>query len=87
MENNLIHKKEKIIAKFSVDCYKISDIYSDDFRKLKLQTNLSQNAKINYKYLTELELIGDIYQKLSNEKFDRYEECLNVINYLIKFRN
>ena len=79
MLNNAIHSKEGIIAKFSDDCFKISDNYSEAFKKIKLQTNFSQNAKLNFKYLTHFEFLGEIYQKLNNEKFDKYEECLTVI--------
>ena len=78
IENNLIHTKEGIIAKFVEDCYKISDIYADDFRKLKQQHNFSQIAKYNYKYLIQLEFIGDVYQILTRDKYDRYDDYLNV---------
>jgi hypothetical protein len=78
IENQLIHTKQGIISKYSDDCYKISDAYAEDFRMLKLRNNFSVNAKINYKYLTQLEYLGEIYQRFSSEKFDKYEECLIV---------
>ena len=84
IENTSIHTKQGIITKFNEDFYKISDVYVDDFRKLKLQTTFSMNAKFNYKYLTQLEYLSEIYQKLSNSKFDKYEECLLVMVHLIK---
>ena len=83
IEDGRIHTKEKIIFKSSEECYKISDNdnYLDDIKKIRLQTNLSHNAKMNFKYLTQFELIGEIYQNLANTEFDKHEEILKVNIY------